>query len=129
MIKHQNDSIYKIVVFYLSPTFSDKLFTKLCKLALSAICKTIYVLYGDGMTFVVLTKRDKFTGSKHILNSEHNSYFPDRTISDTPGTVDVYLEEDQGRKFYQCEYGWWDHSIALGNISKYLQKFMNLSPS
>ena len=39
-----------------------------------------------------------------------------RTISDTPGTVDVYLEEDSTRKFYQCEYGWWDHSIAIGNI-------------
>ena len=32
--------------------------------------------------------------------------------------MDVYLEEDHGRKFYQCEYGWWDHSIAIGNILK-----------
>ena len=38
-----------------------------------------------------------------------------RTISDPPGTVDVYLETGEAaRKFYQCEYGWWDHSIAIG---------------
>ena len=38
-----------------------------------------------------------------------------RTISDPPGTVDVYLETGEAaRKFYQCDYGWWDHSIAIG---------------
>lgn len=35
-----------------------------------------------------------------------------RTISDPPGTVNIDLED--GRKFLQCQYGWWDHSIALG---------------
>ena len=35
-----------------------------------------------------------------------------RTISDPPGTEDIWLEE--GRKFYQCVYGWWDHCIAMG---------------
>ena len=42
-----------------------------------------------------------------------------RTISDPPSTMDIFLED--GTKFYQCQYGWWDHSIAMG------EDFSNIS--
>lgn len=41
-------------------------------------------------------------------------YLSTWTISDPPSTVDIILED--GTKFYQCQYGWWDHSIALGEL-------------
>ena len=49
-----------------------------------------------------------------------------RTISDPPGTEDIWLEE--GRKFYQCVYGWWDHCIAMGGYTAELQT-ANISQS
>ena len=48
-----------------------------------------------------------------ILNSnKFSNIFLCRTISDPPQAVDVFLLS--GRKFSQCSYNWWDHSIALG---------------
>lgn len=34
------------------------------------------------------------------------------SLSATPTTVD--LHDSGGLKFLQCEYNWWDHSLAMG---------------
>jgi len=41
-------------------------------------------------------------------------YLSTWTVSDPPAAVDVFLTT--GRKFAQCDYNWWDHSIALGEL-------------
>lgn len=35
------------------------------------------------------------------------------TLSATPNAH--VIADNQGLQFYQCEYNWWDHSLAIGN--------------
>ena len=35
----------------------------------------------------------------------------------------VFIEDAQGLKFKQCAYGWWDHSLGIGNQLNHFEKY------
>ena len=53
------------------------------------------------------------------------TYLSTWTISDPPPAVEI--TDQQGLKFKQCHYGWWDHCVAIGvYLSLMVQMYMFL---
>ena len=74
-----------------------------------SVCRIINIKFLTDLALIKLTLEGLSEQSSAV-----QSFITFRTISDPPGTMEIFLEN--GQKFAQCEYGWWDHSIALGQL-------------